>query len=454
MAASASLSERPLVLAPRLGDERLAQRVGGGDGRAFTALYERYHQPLFRYCRMLLGDDGDAQDALQSTFERAFAALRQGRRDAPVRPWLYRIAHNESVSLIRRRRPAPVAATALEHARSAEEAAADRGELATLLADLRELPERARGALVMRELAGLRHAEIAEAFGISAGAAKQAIFEARRGLAELAEGRAMRCEDVCRTISDGDGRALRGRRIRAHLRDCAGCRAFAAAIPDRRAQLRALAPGLPPAAAATVLARAGGAAHGPGAAAGLGGGLAAGAAGKGVVAVWTGAKLVSAAAVVLSAGGVVALTHAIHSHPVPRSAPVPARQTQRLAVRATPAGRLAVPSRAHWTAGARPATRASATARAYRGRNAVTRLPTVISTQRSVSRGTSAAARWTARPRVASRERTPAARPVRRIARTERRAEPRAGREKARAEGHPRAAQTKARSTRTARRRR
>ena len=64
----------------------------------------------------------------------------------------------------------------------------------------------------------------------SVGAAKQAIFEARRSLFEFAEGRAMACDEVRKTISDADGRSLRSRRVRAHLRDCSACAEFAAAI--------------------------------------------------------------------------------------------------------------------------------------------------------------------------------------------------------------------------------
>ena len=55
-----------------------------------------------------------------------------------------------------------------------------RARLRQLVADLRALPERQRGALVMRELSGLSHAEIATALGITAPQAKQAILEARR----------------------------------------------------------------------------------------------------------------------------------------------------------------------------------------------------------------------------------------------------------------------------------
>ncbi len=65
----------------------------------------------------------------------------------------------------------------------------------------------------------------------------------------------MECETVRRAISDGDGRVLRGRRIGAHLRGCAGCRDFRAAIDTRTTDLRALAPPLPAAAATAMLAR-------------------------------------------------------------------------------------------------------------------------------------------------------------------------------------------------------
>ena len=204
-------------------------------------------------------------------------ALHRGRRDAPLRPWLFRIAHNESISLLRRRRAAPGAALTRhtrEAAPSAAERAGERARLELLVADLADVPPRARSALLMRELNGLGHEEIAIALGTSVGAAKQAIFDARRCLSELAEGRAMACEEIQRTISDGDRRALRGRRVRAHLRDCASCAAFATAIGTRQVEMRAIVPVLPAAASAVVLARAVESAIG-------GGTLGAGAAGTG-----------------------------------------------------------------------------------------------------------------------------------------------------------------------------
>jgi RNA polymerase sigma factor (sigma-70 family) len=248
--------ERGVVL-PR-SDELLARLVASGGEQPFRALYGRYQAQLYRYCHSIVGNEADAQDALQSTFTRALVALREGKRNAPLRPWLYRIAHNESISLLRARRQAisEPERERLAVGQSVEESADTRARLELLLADLAQLAERARAALVMRELGGLSHEEIAAALQISVGAAKQAIFEARSALFELAEGRAMACNEVMRRLSDGDRRVLRGRQVRAHLRDCASCSAFAAGMPARQAQLRALCPVLPPAAAAAVLSRA------------------------------------------------------------------------------------------------------------------------------------------------------------------------------------------------------
>ncbi len=199
-----------------LGDERLAQRAGAGDERAFAVVYERYHQILYRYCRSILNNEADAQDALQSSFAAAFASLRTGQRDAPIRPWLFRIVYNESISILRRRRPALELSQAPDSATSSvEDQVAERAALSALMRDLHELTDRQRSALVLRELSGLSHQEIAIALGTSVGAAKQTIFEARQSLLEFAEGRAMACDEIRRTISDADGRSLRSRRLRS-----------------------------------------------------------------------------------------------------------------------------------------------------------------------------------------------------------------------------------------------
>jgi len=299
-----------------LGDERLARLVGDGNKQAFAPLYERYYQQLYRYCRSIVHDDLDAQDALQSTFASAFAALRKRQRDAPLRPWLFRIAHNEAVSVIRRRRPAEDLSEASDRCcDSVEEQAGDRARFAMLMRDLAELPERQRSALVMRELSGLSHEEIALVLGTSVGAAKQTIFEARRSLSEFAEGRVMACDEVRHVVSDADGRTLRSRRVRAHLSDCAGCAEFAAAIATRSADLRAFAPALPATAAAAVLARSlgAGSGHSGGGAAGLAAGTAGKTAGAAIATKAIAGVVIVAAGTAGAAAGIGQIAKSSHS---------------------------------------------------------------------------------------------------------------------------------------------
>jgi RNA polymerase sigma factor (sigma-70 family) len=195
-------ARQTLIGAPPLSLRRrrasaLRSRSARGDAAAFTALYQRHHRELYRYCRAILRDDHDAQDALQSAMAKAFAALQHESRDFELRPWLFRIAHNEAISILRRRRDATHLDAAPETAvDSLPGTVADRQRLSELRADLGDLPERQRSALVLRELSGLGHQEIAEVLSSSPRAVKQAIFEARTSLTECAEGREMGCDDV------------------------------------------------------------------------------------------------------------------------------------------------------------------------------------------------------------------------------------------------------------------
>ena len=264
-------------LARVLSDERLARRAARGDEHAFAAIFDRYHQRLYRYCLAIVGRSEDAQDALQNTMVKALRALPGEERRIELKPWLYRVAHNESIDLLRRRREGPELDPELESAGSslADEAAV-RERLGRLLVDLEALPERQRGALIMRELAGLDFAEIGTALGTSGAVARQTLYEARLSLRQMDEGREMSCETVTRALSDGDGRVARRRDIRAHLRTCPDCRRFGEEIAARKRDLGSLSP-LPAVAAAgllqSLLGGAGGGGGG-GLAAALGGGAA------------------------------------------------------------------------------------------------------------------------------------------------------------------------------------
>ncbi len=296
-------------LSPTLPQSRrtraLRSTAVGGDRQAFAALYEQHHQALYRYCRSILHDEHDAQDALQMTMMKAFSALETEQRDFELRPWLFRIAHNESISLVRRRRETTeLPDHRADGAPTLHEQMSGREDMRLLREDMALLTEQQRSALVLRELSGLGHAEIAQVLDSSSSAVKQTIYEARASLLELREGRDMACEDIRRLLSDGDGRTLRGRRLRSHVRSCAGCRSFQDALRERPKTLAALAPPLPLAAGASLLhnllATGGSVGAGSAAAGSAAGG---GAVGGGVLATGLGAKLAVVAAVAVTAGG-------------------------------------------------------------------------------------------------------------------------------------------------------
>jgi len=240
-------------LSSLLSDERLTRRAVGGDERAFAAIFRRYHQPLYRFCLAIVGNPEDAQDALQNAMVKVLRALPGEERRIDLKPWLYRIAHNESIDLLRRRREtSQLDVEQVAPGYGLAEDAATRERLRRLVADLRALPERQREVLVMREMSGLDFDEIAFAVESSPAVARQTLYEARQSLRQMDEGREMSCETVTKALSDGDGRITRRRDVRAHLRSCARCRDFREDIKSRQRDFAALAP-LPAVAAAGML---------------------------------------------------------------------------------------------------------------------------------------------------------------------------------------------------------
>ncbi|MDQ3768592.1 MAG: RNA polymerase sigma factor, partial [Actinomycetota bacterium] len=161
-----------------LRDERLVGLAAAGDQDALAAIFERHHQALYRYCLALLGSAEDAEDALQNAMARVVRALPGETRELALKPWLYRIAHNETMRIAGRRRPQGSLEEAEEvAARPDAENRETRERLGALLADMRELSERQRGALVLRELEDASFAHIASVFGGSEAAARQTVYE-------------------------------------------------------------------------------------------------------------------------------------------------------------------------------------------------------------------------------------------------------------------------------------
>lgn len=162
-------------------DRRLVDLVRDGYDTAFEEIVRRYRRPLDRFAAAIVG--GRSEDVTQDAFSKALLALRGSEAEIELRPWLYRIVRNTALNDLRDRAPAAEElAETMPGGRSAAAEAEARERLRDLMDQLRALPEPQRAALVMRELEGLSHEEIAAALGVSGGAARQAIFRARAAL--------------------------------------------------------------------------------------------------------------------------------------------------------------------------------------------------------------------------------------------------------------------------------
>src|SRR3954464_14058968 len=222
-----------------MSDERLAQLAAKGSDPAFAVLYNRYSGTLFAYCRSITRNVDDGWDALQNAMIKVLVALRRSpERGAPIRPWLFCICHNESIGVLRRRASAErVAGAAIfAVAPGADDQALEREVVREVVSDVQQLPTGQRAALVMRELADLRYDEIAIALETTEGNARQLVFAARAGLRDSRAGRGLPCESVRDQLSLADGRLLRRRSVRAHLRTCDGCREYAVSVRRRAGQ--------------------------------------------------------------------------------------------------------------------------------------------------------------------------------------------------------------------------
>ena len=163
-------------------DRRLVSLVRSGYETAFEEIVRRYGKPLGRYAAAIVPSHR-AEDVTQDAFSKALLALRDTDKEIELRPWLYRIVRNTALNDLRDQ-PAPTAPLHenIDGVETPPEAAERREEIAELLGRLRALPDSQRAAIVMRELEGLSHEEIAAALGITGSAARQAIYRARTAL--------------------------------------------------------------------------------------------------------------------------------------------------------------------------------------------------------------------------------------------------------------------------------
>jgi RNA polymerase sigma factor (sigma-70 family) len=173
----------PLLSTPLLraqSDRRLAALAADGHDRAFEEIVERYRRPLQRYLRRLLSE-ALAEDVLQATFVSAWQALRSGTAVRDLRPWLYRIAHNQALNTLRAAGSA-LPATPGVLAVSPEAEVERREELRATLDGIGALPDRQRAALLAVAVADRSHADVAAELGLSDGALRQLLLRARTAL--------------------------------------------------------------------------------------------------------------------------------------------------------------------------------------------------------------------------------------------------------------------------------
>jgi RNA polymerase sigma-70 factor (ECF subfamily) len=137
---------------------------------------------LYRLAARLTGNLADAEDILQATYAKAFEMLSERRfeRRASVKTWLYRIATNAAIDLLRRRGRKPI--LALSDAMDGQRLLEARAQLRELAVWLDDLPADQRAVLVLKELEGLTAAQTADVLGCTEGAVEQRLVRARTSL--------------------------------------------------------------------------------------------------------------------------------------------------------------------------------------------------------------------------------------------------------------------------------
>ena len=188
-------------------DSEIVASIVAGDPSGLAAAYDRYAEPLYKYCRSMLSNPPDAANAVQDTFVIASCRLAELRDPDRLRAWLYAVARNECLQILRSPRPAPritvppgMADTVID----ITEGAAERAELRALLTTAaRGLNAAEREVLELQLRQGLEAAEVADVLGVSrsqaAALASRARDQLEACLAVLLVGRAGR--DDCRELN-------------------------------------------------------------------------------------------------------------------------------------------------------------------------------------------------------------------------------------------------------------
>src|SRR5579884_3697642 len=188
-------------------DVQLVTLLRQGHTAAFDALYDRHHAPILSFCRHLLGDPQEAEDAVQQTFLAAYHDLITSDKPIHLRAWLFTIARNRCFSIIRARREHPSADLGETLTEGLAMQVQQRQDLRDLIADIQRLPHDQRAALVLAELDALSHEQIGEVLGVPKGKVKALVFQAREALAASRDARDADCGAATSGVTSANVRA-------------------------------------------------------------------------------------------------------------------------------------------------------------------------------------------------------------------------------------------------------
>ena len=187
------LTRLQLAEVDRLSDTELVDRARARDELAVRAITKRYNRRLFRLAHSILRDDAEAEDVVQESYVRAFTGLDLFRGDASFGTWITRIAVNEALGRLRRRRPTIDWETYSENRTTAqvidfpasavsndpERMMAQSEVRAVLERAIDELPDAFRAVFVARIVEGLTIEETADLFGLKPETVKTRLHRAR-----------------------------------------------------------------------------------------------------------------------------------------------------------------------------------------------------------------------------------------------------------------------------------
>lgn len=169
-------------------DEDLVRACLKGEEGAFETLLRRYEKPVYNVALRMVGNPEDARDISQTAFLKAYRSLGTYDPHYKFSSWVCRIAVNEALNLVERRRPAEPVDETLPDPGAGPAETLDGNDLSRALQrNLMRLGADLRAVIILRHLLGCTYRDIAQVVGVPEKTVKSRLFSARQRLRELLE---------------------------------------------------------------------------------------------------------------------------------------------------------------------------------------------------------------------------------------------------------------------------